>query len=411
MFTNHIECINYIETIKRFSKRTSLDRMKLALKLLNNPELNFKKVHVAGTNGKGSTTKFISSILREYDIKVGTFTSPYIKVFNERIQINDNYISNEELIKYTNLIYDLSVELEKNYDEHITFFEFLTLLCFKYFSDSNVEIAVIEVGLGGLLDATNACDYDLSVITSIGFDHMEQLGHTLEEICLNKLGIIKSKENHLIFHSSNLDNIFINYLNNINASYLKLNESDYELISTNEFIYENNKYLISMNGKHQIENALLAINVCKKLVNFDYNKFFNGLNKMYWPGRLEQIKTNPTVYLDGAHNIHGIDALTNFIKENYKDKNLVNIIFCAMKDKETDIMIKMLCEVSNNISVTEIDYPRCKKLNDYEEDFLTKITLEKLMDNLNNNNLETNKTYFITGSLYFVSYILNNLKR
>ena len=219
MFTKAIDCINWIENIERFNgPRKNLDRMKLALKILGNPEENFKIIHVAGTNGKGSTVTFIKYMLVENGYNVGSFVSPYIISFNERINYNYGYISDDDLILYTNTIYQVYELMIKEYNEHLTFFEVLTLVGICYFYAKKCDYVILEVGLGGLLDATNFCNAVCSVITNIGFDHMAQLGNTLEEIALNKLGIVK-EGNHLITTVSNdLKPLFTEYINNNNAT-------------------------------------------------------------------------------------------------------------------------------------------------------------------------------------------------
>ncbi|MDY0023874.1 MAG: Mur ligase family protein, partial [Candidatus Izemoplasmatales bacterium] len=190
MFKTVSEAQNWIENIKRFGSKLDLKRMEKVVEILGHPEKSFKSVHVAGTNGKGSTSTYLKSILAQAGFKVGIYTSPYVVKFNERIAINDEYISDDDLVKYANILYPLTEKMLLE-DETVTFFEILTLMSFLYFKDNQVDYAIIEVGLGGLLDATNVIIPEISVITNISYDHMKQLGNTLESIALNYLGIVK----------------------------------------------------------------------------------------------------------------------------------------------------------------------------------------------------------------------------
>ena len=191
MFTTFNQAVEWIENSHRFGEKLDLVRMNLACEILGHPERTFKSIHVAGTNGKGSTTNFIKNILLEAGYKVGIYTSPYVVSFNERIGINLNYISDEDVVYYANSLKQLWDQVYDEYQDSITFFEILTLMSFLYFRDQKIDIAVVEVGLGGLLDATNVIDPLISLITNISYDHMKQLGNTLESIALNKLGIVK----------------------------------------------------------------------------------------------------------------------------------------------------------------------------------------------------------------------------
>ena len=197
MSYNLSDSIKWIESQIKFKPKEDLSRMQAAYKMLNIHFAGVKKIHVAGTNGKGSTCAYLTSIYRLSDEKVGTFQSPYILRFNERIMIDGKSISDEDLLRYINWIKEFNETFKTSFGEHLSFFELLTLISLKYFYDQNVRVMIMEVGIGGLLDATNIIDYDLSLITNIGFDHMKQLGSTLESIASNKLGIVK-KGGHLI---------------------------------------------------------------------------------------------------------------------------------------------------------------------------------------------------------------------
>jgi dihydrofolate synthase/folylpolyglutamate synthase len=191
MFHNSKDAINWIESVKKFGDKLDLTRMELACTILGHPEKELNVIHVAGTNGKGSTVSFLKHILLEQGYNVGTFTSPYIVRFNERITYNFNDISDDEFLLYVNKVYSLSCEVLEQFNEVITFFELITLISFLYFKDKKPDYVIYEVGLGGRLDATNVVSPIITAITSISFDHMGVLGDTIQDIALNKLGIVK----------------------------------------------------------------------------------------------------------------------------------------------------------------------------------------------------------------------------
>ncbi|MCL2521952.1 MAG: bifunctional folylpolyglutamate synthase/dihydrofolate synthase [Erysipelotrichales bacterium] len=403
--------IDWIENIKRFAKRESLDRMKEALNALGNPLAKTKKIHIGGTNGKGSTASFVASILKENKIKTGLFISPYIIIFNERISIDGDYISDEALIRLGNKLYNLSETFLKEKGEIITFFEILTLLAFLYFEEEAVEVAIIEVGIGGLLDATNAARYDLAVITNIGWDHMAQLGNTLELIATNKLGIVKDG-NHLITGADLiLKQTFENYVKNTNATVKFVNEKAVTCLSVlpTVFSYENERFELSMIGIHQAHNAALALEAVRYLFSFSEESIRAGLKKTFWPGRMELVSKEPAILLDGAHNISGIDALVKTIKV-MKPKEEVVVVFCVMHDKEYSKMLEALKTVSNQIILTEIDYKRSLRAEDLPETVSANIDLmiSNYQEAISYVMAIKNKTIIFTGSLYFISEVRKN---
>ena len=268
MFTNAKDAINWIEHIERVGeKRKDLSRMKLALEILGNPETDMNIIHVGGTNGKGSTVSFIKNILIEEGINVGAFISPYVVKFNERIQYNYSYISDADLVLFTNTVDQVNEILINEYDEHLTFFEVTTLVAICYFKAKEVYYAILEVGLGGLTDATNVCNAKCSIITNIGFDHMKQLGETKEAIALNKLGIVK-EGNHLITTvDQELLPLFTKYVEENKATMEYINPRDIVIYPTEytSFSYDMVDYDLSMVGFHQAYNAALAIACVKYL--------------------------------------------------------------------------------------------------------------------------------------------------
>jgi dihydrofolate synthase/folylpolyglutamate synthase len=414
IFTTFQEAQAWIENSHRFGDKLDLKRMNLACELLNHPENSFQSIHVAGTNGKGSTANFLKNILFEAGYKVGFYTSPYVVKFNERIGINHDFISDDDVIKYAN---ELSVLWEKvftDYNEAITFFEILTLMAFLYFRDQQITYGVIEVGLGGLLDATNVITPVVSVITNISYDHMKQLGNTLESIALNKLGIVKPGRPLVTsVEEESLFSLFKEYTLNLGSSLTMIDFTQVSDITVGEyttFTYKNETYTLQLPGFHQVKNACLAIETIQTFkqalhIEIKVNEMKRGLFSTLWPGRFEIF--HHQIILDGAHNIGGIESLEKTLLAMYPDK-YIKCLFCMMKDKEHYKVISDLDEIVDEFHFTEIPYPRRA---DAEELFLESNHAFKFVHHDFVEAFETlsilkpNEILLVTGSLYFISEI------
>lgn len=414
MFTTFEAAKEWIESSIRFGDKLDLKRMEIASALLHHPERQFFSVHVAGTNGKGSTTNYIKNIIKRHGYKVGIYTSPYVVKFNERIGINDAYILDEEIIEYANRIQVICEEVLEKHQEHITFFEILTLMAFCYFADQKVDYAVIEVGLGGLLDATNIIIPEVSVITNISYDHMKQLGNTLESIAMNKLGIVKegvplvtTEKNPLLVPQ------FQATCQTRHAAYILADYDQAKLISLGEtttFEYRNHQFTLQLPGLHQIKNAVLAIESfqClaeKKNIPLDWRMISLGLSETTWPGRFEIF--NHQIILDGAHNIGGIESLKTTIEALYPTKRKIGL-FCMMKDKEHEKIIPVLDTLFDEFHFTQIDYKRSATAlelaaeSQHPHTYIHETVKEALEVC---SELGEEDILVITGSLYFVSEI------
>ncbi len=411
MFKNIKEAIEWIETRRRFSKKVDLHKITLALKLLDNPEKAYPTIHIAGTNGKGSCCNYLKNALKQAGYKVGLYTSPYVVKFNERIMINDEYISDDDILLYTNYLLDLNDRLEQEFNEQMTFFELETTMAFLYFKDQMVDVAVIEVGLGGILDATNVITPLACGITNIGYDHMNILGNTLEEIAINKLGILKPNVPMFTTADKSLYSLFKEYSSKT-LSPLYFLENDAKNIIVNDktrFDYLDMHFDLSLIGYHQVDNAILAINILKYLKNkkeFDISdsNIITGLNETKWPGRFEVFNN---VIIDGAHNEPGILSLKKTLSI-YNDKKIIAML-CMMHDKDYKTVIKIVDSMVDEIYFTKIDYKRSSEsyelyLNSnhpnkhYVDDYIT--TFNNIVSNLKDNEI-----LLVTGSLYFVSEI------
>lgn len=412
--------IEWVQSQKRFSKKTNLDNMKYFCKLLCNPESSFKAIHVTGTNGKGSTVAMLTSVLMAKGYNVGTFTSPYIECFNERIAFNTKPIDDDDLLKMANRVIEIYPILEENNFPKPTFFEFITLCAFCYFKSlNNLDYAVIEVGMGGRLDSTNVIIPIVSIITNVALDHMQILGNTKEAILIEKLGIVKDnipvvcglKEENLKMIATNVANIHNSQIVFPKYSEVKNVKCD---LSDTCFTYQGQDYQLSLLGFHQVENALLVIetfNLLKDDLKLSIQDLHNGLKNTKWVGRLEKINDNPVIYIDGGHNIDGISRITEFVKS----LNISNVraVISISHDKELLPMIKMVDETFDEIIFTSYTYARSAKAEDLYN--LSSSKNKKCIENLDVavKYVLTNKkpiTIFL-GSLYLASEIRNKLKK
>ena len=388
-------------TTNRMNKgRFSLDHFKALLESLGNPQHQLKTVHIAGTNGKGSTTNYLRAILQASGLRVGTFTSPHLEVHNDRIRINDVYISDEQLLYYGNRFAEL---IEEN---NLSMFEIDTLIAIHFFLDKNVDIALFEVGLGGRLDATNVIIPMISLITTIGFDHMDILGDTLALISMEKAGIVK--EGVPLYTSEDklecLD-VFKQICIERNAKFNTIKEAqNIELKHGIRFNYDNLSIHLNTSALYQVKNASLAIEGARYLSNyFEINDddIINGLKDTQWKGRFELVSTNPHIIIDGAHNTHGVSALVESAR--YLPKPLV-IVFSALRDKETDAMLDDLLSIADEVIVTEFEFYRAASL-----EMLKHGNVLAIQDNheaiRKGIALSLNGTCLITGSLYFISQV------
>lgn len=388
-------------TTNRMNKgRFSLDHFKALLESLGNPQYRLKTVHIAGTNGKGSTTNYLRAILQASGLRVGTFTSPHLEVHNDRIRINDVYISDEQLLYYGNRFAEV---IEEN---NLSMFEIDTLIAIHFFLDQDVDIALFEVGLGGRLDATNVIMPLISLITTIGFDHMDILGDTLALISMEKAGIVK--EGVPLYTSEDkpecLD-VFKQICTERNAKFNTIKEArNIELKYGIRFNYDNLSIHLNTSALYQVKNASLAIEGARYLSNyFEINDddIINGLKDTQWKGRFELVSTNPHIIIDGAHNTHGVSALVESAR--YLPKPLV-IVFSALRDKETDAMLDDLLSIADEVIVTEFEFYRAASL-----EMLRHGNVLAIQDNheaiRKGIALSLNGTCLITGSLYFISQV------
>lgn len=413
--------LEWIHSRLKFNIRPGLTRIEALLKLLGNPEKELSMLHIAGTNGKGSTVAFTRGILEQLGLTVATFTSPFIETFGERMAINGHPIPDEKLIKYVEQLKPLVEEMDK--DERlagITEFEIITALAFRYFADEHVDVALIEVGLGGLLDSTNVIQPVATAITTIGMDHMDILGDTLEKIAAQKAGIIKPYTPLVTGKIADEALAVIAETAQTNQAKHCQYGIDYqvEILENERFNYKDDEIHLlnlekSLLGLHQIDNAALAVKLTmvyahKVGLSLSEEAIRVGLRRTFWPARMEEVSQAPLTLLDGAHNVHAMQRLLENLKKEFSGRK-ITILFSALVTKDITEMIKMLQTVDNSkLILTTFDYPKALKLEDFaylEKENVTlaedwKSTYASLKENLHEDDV-----LLMTGSLYFMSQI------
>lgn len=423
---NNIE--EYLNNFYKGTKNPSLDAMRYFMEEYNNFQKDMKFIHIAGTNGKGSCTEMISNILVQQGYKVGKFMSPHLIEYNERISINGKFISNKEM---SDLIEELEPKIKKYNDTknvNITLFELETTMALLYFYRNNVDFVVLETGLGGLYDCTNIISKPLvSVITSIGYDHMHILGNTLPEIAYQKAGIIKENSNTVFFaQTQDVNEVFIETCKRNNNELHLVNESDIDNYSYDKdfqyFDYKDLKNIkINLKGNKQIQNASICIECIKILNNIGYEiseeNIRKGLSTVIHKGRMEVLNKEPLIIFDGAHNEPAIENLQNTVQMYYKNMKK-NYIISILKRKDYDKMLKLLLEDKNATFILTSGndegryasgdelYKVAMKYKCDEQDIFVK-TLEEAIQFAMNEKIDT--VNFVVGSFYVYGTVVRQL--
>jgi dihydrofolate synthase/folylpolyglutamate synthase len=419
------EALKYIYDLDKYGIKLGLKNIEYLLFLLGNPHQKLNIIHIAGTNGKGSTCSLISSILQSAGFKVGLYTSPHLVDFTERMKINYRSINQKKVATLLERIKPLVEKVAHTpYYTHPTFFEVITAMAFIYFFEEKVDFLVLEVGLGGRLDATNVCEPLISVITHLDYDHMDKLGNSLEEIAREKGGIIKSGG---IVITSNQFEKADQEINKIarqrNSIIYKVGrEIKYEIIKSDlkgiifnlHGIYNNYINLHTpLLGRHQAENAATAITAVEALkikgICISEKEIRDGLEKVKWPGRLEIIQKKPMLVLDGAHNPNGIEIVKQALEEIFCYHRLI-LVLGIFADKDYKKMIKIIAPLADLIIATKAKNPRATPPQIIAKEAAQYIDRNKIMVTKNIpqainyaiSNSHKDDLICITGSLYTI---------
>ena len=393
--------------------RSGLGRMQRAVDLLGNPEKTYPIIHVTGTNGKGSTIAFMRELFVAHGKKVGTFTSPHIISIHDRICINGQPIADKDFIRIANQVKEMEKALLETHDQ-LSFFELLTLIALAYFREKGVDLVLLEVGIGGLLDTTNVVTGEIAVVTSIGLDHQETLGDSLEKIAEQKAGIFKTGKKAVIAKLAPEAELVCQRRARELAVDLYQAGQDFTL-KARDFssrLARFSQLKIGLEGAYQQENAALALQsfllfMASREEKVDEQLVRQALQETHWAGRLERIR--PQIYLDGAHNLPALTRLVEFIQEKIQQGYQVRILFGALKRKDYQGMLGYLSEQLPQVElkVTGFDYQGSldeKDVAGYDlipsyGDFISEFE-EKANDQ---------DLLFVTGSLYFISEVRASL--
>jgi len=424
MIHTYADAVQWIHSRLPFGIKPGLERMEWLMERLGYPQRRIKAIHIAGTNGKGSTVTYLRSILQEAGYSVGTFTSPYILQFNERISVNGVPISDAEIVELVNVIKPLVEEVEQTELGAPTEFEVITAMAFYYFGKVNIQdIVIFETGLGGRFDSTNVIYPLISVITNVGFDHTHILGDTVEKIAFEKAGIIKAgvpvitaveqeEALQVIYDKANAEKAKAYVLGSdfVIKDYQSMGGG--ENFSVDTLFAKYRDLSITMFGFHQVKNAALAIMTADYLRMYysfiiEEEKLRSGLKSASWVGRFEKISDNPTIIIDGAHNPEGAVSLAETLKTHYSGRN-IHVVFSCLKDKDVHNMLRTIEKIATTVTFTSFAFPRAYSAEElwamsehrnkiYSEDW--KVAVEKATEGAE----KDNGIVVVTGSLYFIS--------
>ena len=413
---NYLDSLHWIHERTKFGIKPGVKRMKWMLDKLGNPEEKIQAVHVVGTNGKGSTVSYLREALVANNYEIGTFTSPYIVTFNERISINGTPITDDELVELVQIVKPISERLESETDlGPATEFEIITLMMFVYFGTVHpVNFVIIEAGLGALNDSTNVFQPIMTVLTSIGLDHTNILGDTYMDIAREKAGVIKPSV-PLVYAIKPKDALhFVREVveKNYNKG-LELDRDFHVLSDDTEFTYRYGSYeleniQLKMIGQHQHENAALAITTLiemyqRGMIQLNFNTMIEAIEHTTWSGRIEKVQEEPLILIDGAHNRESIDALVDTLKQYYSDKK-IDVLFAAIDGKPIGKMMNSIEEIANRFYVTTFDFPKALPI-DAVYDYLEHHHIEKVQDYPQFIEQYDGELLVVTGSLYFISEV------
>ena len=358
------QAINYIHSLYRPGTKPGLHRIRKLLDLLGNPEKDLKFVHIAGTNGKGSTAAMVTSILCKAGYRAGMFTSPYIYRFHERIQMDGQQITDEKLLP---LILQVKA-LAETMEEMPTEFEFVTALALEYYRQERCPIVVLEVGMGGLNDATNAIPApEVAVITNIGLDHTDALGDTLEKIAANKAGIIKPGCTAVVYRgSAAVEAVYEGLCRQLNVP---LRKADFAGLRLHSHDLEGQVFdcgsrkniTLPLLGDHQLHNAAVVLGAVDALIEKGWKiteeQIYGGLRDVRWPGRFDIVSRDPLFIIDGGHNPQCLDALVQNIRDYLADQRIIALTG-VLADKDYGDMYKPVLPFIDRFVCITPDNPR-----------------------------------------------------
>ena len=378
MITTYDEALAFIHGRTKFKKIPTLKRMRRFLKELGDPQEGLEYIHVTGTNGKGSTLAMMRSMLLASGLTVGSFTSPFITRFNERIELDGEPISDADLVRLTDRVAGVVAKLDQLLPEGgPTEFEIDTAIMFLYMAEKRPDVVLLEVGIGGLYDSTNVIVPEVSVITTVGWDHMKYLGNTLAAIAEQKAGIIKQGRPVVIGRLPASAITVVEQAAAAKDARLYALDRDFTVKKTGAHRFfapitysglaiHRLRAQLGLGGDYQVENAAVALTAVQLFLEaahypLDRHALIAGLAETHWPGRLEVVNTEPLVLLDGAHNLPGVQALVKTIRDDFADRD-VYLLVAILADKQYELMLGELASLGNvHITVTHFAGPGPKR--------------------------------------------------
>ncbi|WP_103662138.1 folylpolyglutamate synthase/dihydrofolate synthase family protein [Lactobacillus sp. HT06-2] len=410
-FTNAHEVISYLYTLPHLHAKSDLSYIKRILAVLDNPQDKVKTLHATGTNGKGSTSYYLSNLLQKAGQKTGLFVSPFVREFNERIQLNGQDIPDQDLVKTANIVEEALTKIRQQDEEFsLVTFEYEVALAFEYFALNHCDYAVIEVGIGGEHDKTNVIMPAVSIITTVGLDHEQIIGPTLADIAVEKSGIIKYKRPVVLGSVPELVLPVLTEKAEKEKAPVYLLNRDYHLQAKERFEYRFADRQLHFKLRPEVEGYDIAIAVTAFLLlklPLNDEQIMQAIDQTVIPGRYQLLSNKPTIILDGAHNIQAMKNLLKFVRKSHQEPGKIKVLMTMMKDKDLAQVFSLFKD--EEVTLTTIPYPRAAKLADfpaavraryrYEADY--QVAYRKLRENL-----QTGDTLLITGSFYLVSAIL-----
>ena len=425
-FTSIDTALEWMNSQSNDQQRQSLDKIRLAFEFLGNPHHGLPVIHITGTNGKGSTTAYLKDMLLSQGLKVATFTSPHIMTFNERLTFDGELISDEDLLALLNKMYEVNEYMETTDYGRLVFFELYTIMMGLYFSWKQPDVCLIEVGIGGYHDATNVIDGQIAVVTTIGLDHADKLGDTIEAVSKEKSGIIKAgsdvvtgdipESSFEVFHEKALEENAEEYRYGKN-----FHSKDIQNLKHlgSEFVWDNDDVLlpirISMVGEHQIHNASVALQVFYLWMSkhaqrtIDWNKAQAAIRGTKWLARMEKIHDQPLVYIDGAHNVAGLQAVHDMMRDYFNEFRFT-ILYAGLSTKNQEEQLPMILQLgADQVYLTEFAHNNAMTAFDFEhldlddERLPEMVSWQDYIQNYLTTSQDDQHLLLVTGSLYFVS--------
>ena len=420
---NYTEALEYIHSVSWKGSRPGLERTEGLLRLMGNPEKKLKFIHIAGTNGKGSTASMSASILQEAGYTTGLYTSPYIFSFNERMRVNGENISERELVEVVEFVKPLAETMEDKPTE----FELVTCIAFEFFKRRACDIVCLEVGMGGELDSTNVIEPPVAaVITNVGLDHVEVLGDTVEKIAETKSKIIKEGTSAILYRNSeSVEEVIEKRCREVGA---KLVRADFDAVRSvsadldgQVFDYKDYKNIkLPLLGKHQLKNAATVLALVDELIekgwNISRDNIYRGIEKTVWQGRFEVVAHEPLFIVDGGHNPQCIESLLENVREYLGNRKLI-VLTGVLADKDYEKMYAEMSEYTEEFITVTPPNPRAldsKSLKAYLERFGKKATACETIEEgvrLAKERAGDKGVVLAYGSLYMVADIENYAKK